>query len=134
MKHDNNWMPEYTGPFKDLIPDYVRYRRALNYTMCEPILYRLKEMDLYFKSLGIVEIKITREMYDSYTSVKDGEKPTNAEKRIAAIRGFAKYLRLIGTEDVYTGEDDTRVFKRDFIPYIFSGDEILSIFCHEEKM
>lgn len=134
MKHDKNWMPEYTGPFRELIPAYVSYKRSQGYAMGGPILYRLREMDLHFKSMGIKKTKLTREMYESYTSIKGEERKTNASKRISAIRGFAKYLHyIIGMEDVYTGEDDARVFKSEFIPYIFSKDEIALMFSVMRK-
>lgn len=128
MKHDRNWMPEYTGPFRNLIPDYVAYKRSQGYAVGEAMLYRLREMDLHFKSMGITEANITREMYESYTSIKDGEKKANTAQKVSVIRGFAKYLCSIGMESVYTGGDDTRIFKSEFIPYIFSKDEIASIF------
>lgn len=85
-------------------------------------------MDLFFLETGVQEIKITREMYDAWTAPKPAEKATTTQKRQNAIRGFADYLVLLGYKDVYTGYDDTRIFKRDFIPYVFSVDEIGRIF------
>lgn len=34
----------------------------------------------------------------------------------------------MGYENIYTGYDDTRIFKRDFIPYVFSREEIDRMF------
>ena len=128
MKHEKDWMPTYVGPFKDLIPEYIRFRRAQGYVFGEPILYRLREMDILFQSMGVAKIEMTREMYDAFTKLKSGERESNITKRLSAYRGFAKYLRSRGYDNIYTGDDDTRIFKNDFIPYIFSVSEIQALF------
>ena len=121
-------LPEFSGPFSGLIVQYIRYKRAQGYALHDPIIYRLREMDLLFQDMGIKEPKITREMYEAYTCPKPPEKETTTQKRQNAIRGFAKYLISIGCEDIYTGFDDTRVFKSDFIPYVFSREECSAMF------
>ena len=124
MVHDNDWMPEFSGPFKEQIPEYIAFKRACGYKMGEPNVYKLREMDLFFRDMGITEVKMTCEMYEAFASVRDGEKPTNTEKRASAFKGFARYLRSAGYKDIYTAEDDKRIFRRDFIPYVFSREEI----------
>jgi integrase len=121
-------LPEFSGPFADLIIQYIHFKRAQGYAFHDPIIYRLREMDLVFRDMGVTEPIITREMYEAYTRPKPPEKATTTQKRQAAIRGFAKYLVSIGHEDTYTGADDTRVFKSDFIPYVFSKEEINGMF------
>ena len=121
-------LPEFSGPFADLIVQYIHYKRAQGYALHDPIIYRLREMDLLFRDMGITEPRITREMYEAYTQPKPPEKATTTQKRQNAIRGFAKYLVLIGYEDIYTGFDDMRIFKSDFIPYVFSRQECNRMF------
>lgn len=121
-------LPQFQGPFGKLIIEYIGYKRAQGYKLHDPFIYRLREMDLFFHEMGIREIKITREMYDAWTSPKHSEKETTTQKRQHAIRGFAGYLTTLGYEDIYTGYDDTRIFKRDFIPYVFSKNEISRMF------
>lgn len=41
---------------------------------------------------------------------------------------------LLGYEDIYTGHDDTRIFKSDFIPYVFSRDETDRMFLALSKL
>lgn len=123
-----NGLPQFQGPFGELIIEYIGYKRAQGYKLHAPFIYRLREMDLFFHEMGIREIKITREMYDAWTRPKHPEKETTTQKRQLAIRGFASYLATLGYEDIYTGYDDTRIFKRDFIPHVFSKDEINRMF------
>ena len=135
-------MPQFVGPFRDLLPGYIQYKRAQGYKISRPITCRLREMDLFFLEMGIREIHITREMYEAFTAHKPGQKETTTQKRQSAIRGFARYLVSLGYQDIYTGYDDARIFKRDFIPYVFSAEETDRMFrvlqascgklpCHE---
>ena len=123
-----NGLPEFKGPFAERIVEYIHYKRAQGYKLHGPMVYRLREMDLFFLEMGVREIKITREMYDAWTAPKPTEKATTTQKRQNAVRGFANYLVLLGYKDIYTGHDDNRIFKRDFIPYVFSRDEISRMF------
>jgi integrase len=123
-----NGLPEFSGPFKELIVEYISFKRAQGYKLLPPFIYRLREMDLFFLKMGIQEVKITREMYEAWTAQKQSEKARNAQIRQGAIRGFAAYLVQLGYQNVYTGYDDTRIFKSDFIPYVFSRNEIDRMF------
>lgn len=123
-----NGLPQFSGPFAELLIQYINYKRAQGYKLHNPIIYRLREMDLFFRDMGITEVLITRAMYDAWTCPKPPEKETTTQKRQTAIRGFARYLISIGYEDIYTGFDDGRVFRSDFIPYVFSKDEIRRMF------
>lgn len=75
-----NELPQFTGPFQELIPKYISYKRAQGYKIGNPIVYRLREMDLFFKDRGIMDIQITREMYEKWTSHKPSEKEQNIQK------------------------------------------------------
>lgn len=121
-------LPQFKGVFGELIVQYIGYKRAQGYKLHDPIIYRLREMDLFFLGMGVHKIEITREMYDAWTKTKPSEKESTTQKRQTAIRGFSKYLMSIGYENIYTGYDDTRIFKHDFIPYVFSKDEIGRVF------
>lgn len=123
-----NGLPQFYGPFGELIIEYIGYKRAQGYKLLDPFIYKLREMDMFFHEMGIREVKITREMYDAWTKPKQQEKATTTQKRQHAIRGFAQYLITLGYDDIYTGYDDTRIFKRDFIPYVFSKNEIDRMF------
>jgi integrase len=128
MSKNKNHLPDFKGPFCKLIPEYIGYKRAQGHKIYPPLVYRLREMDLFFKEIGILESVITREMYEAWTRPKPTEKETTTEKRRSALKGFAKYLVAKGYSNIYTGYDDCRRFKPDFIPYIFSVDEILRMF------
>lgn len=128
MSKKANNLPVFSGPFQELIPEYISYKRAQGYKYGSPSVFRLREMDLFFKKMGITETIITREMYEAWTMPISSEKETNTQRRRSTIAGFSKYLVSKGYDNIYTGYDDYRTFKSDFIPYIFSNDEILRMF------
>ena len=129
-----NGLPQFKGPFREQIMGYIAYKRGQGYKLHNPFIYRLREMDIFFLEMGIQEVRITREMYDAWTAPRPQEKATTTQKRQNAIRGFAPYLVQLGYEDIYTGHDDTRIFKSDFIPYVFSRDEADRMFLALSKL
>ncbi len=106
MKKGNE-LPQFTGPFRELIPAYISYKRAQGYKIGDPIVYRLREMDLFFKDRGVMDIRITREMYEEWTSHKPPENEQNIQKRRSAILLSSKLY------DALSG----RLFYADFGSY-----------------
>lgn len=125
---ENNTMPLFKGPFKDILPDYIQYKKALGYQYPRSVIYLLRQMDSFFLSNGYAEPTITREMYEKWTSVREGEAASTTEHRRIAINGLIKYLISIGQEDIYNGADDVRVFHSDFLPYIYTEKQIRDMF------
>ncbi|HHT9116179.1 MAG TPA: tyrosine-type recombinase/integrase [Candidatus Wunengus californicus] len=121
-------IPEFIGPFKDILPEYINYQRGLGYDYSAPIVYRLREMDIFFHEHGYIKPEITEEMYELWTAHKGSEKKSTQGKRMSAINGFSKYLINSGYKNIYLGDPARGVFKSHFIPYIFSEEEIQSIF------
>lgn len=120
--------PEFIGPFKDILPEYINYQRGLGYDYGKPIVYRLREMDIFFHEHEYTKPEITEEMYELWTAHNGDEKRTNRAKRMSAINGFSRYLITCGHKNIYLGEPIRGVFKSDFIPYIFSEEQIGNLF------
>ncbi len=129
----NNTIPSFDGPFKDILPDYIRYKRSLGYKYSNKTVYLLKKMDSFFRINGYIEPTITRNMYEKWTCVCEGEAASTTKHRRIAINGLIKYLISIGQKDIYNGTDDMRVFHDDFVPYIYTEDQIRDMFRVLEK-
>ena len=121
-------IPKFIGPFKDILPEYINYQRGLGYDYGKPIVYRLRELDIFFHEHGYAKAEITEEMYESWTAHRGNEKRTNRGKRMSAINELSKYLITCGHKNIYLGCPIRGVFKSDFIPYIFSEKEIENLF------
>lgn len=125
---NDHTLPEYTGPFRDVIPKYLLYREAQGLKYSHRLAQQLRRMDNFFHDLGIEKPAITREAYEAYTARDPSEKKGTAELRRSAIRPFARYLESLGFENIYTGYDDHRIFRTCYIPYIYSMEEISRMF------
>jgi integrase len=123
----------FTGPFCEVIPKYIRHKHACGYKVAESDLYRLKEMDSFFEKRGITDPVITREMYNEWISLRNGERPITMSRRRTAIRGLGKYMVEAGYPNIYIGKDDRRNYESDYIPYIFSIEEIQRMFVEIER-
>ena len=128
MNAELSGFPEYSGPFRDLLPSYLLSRQAMGLKLDRRLACRLREVDNFFKDHGVTKPEISRELYDEFTSIRPGEKEGTTELRRSAIRPFARYLLALGYENIYTGADDKRIFRSNFIPYIFSSEEISRMF------
>ena len=128
MRIELTKLPEYTGPYRDIIPVYIKSRQAMGLSPDWRFACYLRDLDNFAKRQGITKPEITRELYEEYTAPREGEKSRTPEVRRSLIRPFARYLSALGYENIYTGLDDKRVFRSDFIPYVFSSDEIQAVF------
>lgn len=128
MKTENEILNVMTGILGESIFEYISYKRALGKKVGRQQIYELRSMYLFLKLKSDDDILITREIYEEWTSVKKGEKETTTLRRRAIMTGFAEYLVSVGYPEVYTGADDTRSFKSDFVPYIYTEKEIKNIF------
>jgi integrase len=126
MRDENSFT--FSGPFQDVIPLYIQHKHACGYKVAESDLYRLKEMDAFFEKRGITYPVITKDMYSEWTSLREGERPVTMSRRISIIRGLGKYMAESGYQNIYTGKDDRRYYESDYIPYIFSTEEIRRVF------
>jgi integrase len=121
-------IPDFTGPFKDILPGYIAYKRSIGYKFHGSILYRLKEIDRFFSEHGIEEVEISEEMFELWTARHGQERRSNQWRRTSALNCFARYLVEQGYENIYTCEYPKGAWARTFNPYIFTHEEIDALF------
>jgi site-specific recombinase XerD len=121
-------IPPCSGPFKDVITEYVEYKRGLGYDYGKPTVYRLCEIDLFFERHGVTSVEVTEEMFLRWEKRRENESVVNQRKRVSALITFSKFLASRGFGNIYVGEIAPEPHAQ-FIPYIFSKAEIASMFC-----
>lgn len=105
-------IPDFKGTFRELIPEFIMYKRALGYNYGKSMVYRLAEMNRFFIQNGInSEIAIPKSIFNCWISLKGNETSSNQEKRYSEIHGFAKFLIQNGYCNIY--DSDNPVCKRD---------------------
>lgn len=118
----------FDGPFAEVIPAYVQHKRICGYKVPESELYRLRQIDRFFKDAGVTGPAINREMYELWAKKQEGERPRTTAGKRTVLSSLGKYLLSIGYEDIYTGEKGERSFESDYIPHIFTKEEIQRMF------
>lgn len=118
---------EYTGPFKDVAPLYIEYKRSLGY---DAIVEEnaLKRMDKYFYDKGIKEVKLTQDMVEEFVAKRDNESFSTQNDRITLTKQFAAFLLKTGYKDVYIHHIKRRNEDTNFRPYIYSKEDLKKIF------
>ena len=121
-------IPEFKGPFHELIPEFIRYKRALGYSYGKNMVCRLAEMNRFLLQNRLIsEIAIPESAFNLWISLRNNETTSNQEKRYTAIHGFAKFLIQNGYQNIF--DSDNPVCKHnDFVPYIYSKEEISKLF------
>ena len=125
MKSD----PIYTGPLRELIPQFVLFKRAQGYDYGYPILMRLREIDLFLMENGVAEPTITEEMHEKWCARRGVEKPSNQARRISALCVLERWLsEQMNLPGIFVDRTRKGFCRTRFMPYIFSASDITASF------
>jgi integrase len=128
-------IPKFIGPFKDILPNFINYQRSLGYDYQKPTVLRFKELDAFLSKHGYSKIEMTQEMYDLWIAKKGNETHANRGRRCSIFTILAQYLISIGYDNIFVPTHiNNRMWKSNFVPYIFSHDEITNIFRFANKI
>lgn len=117
----------FIGPFKEVAPLYIEYKKSLGYDS-KSELAELKKMDKYFFSQNITTVKLTKTMVEDYAAKRENEAFSTQAKRLSLLKQFAIYLKKMGYEDIYIHNIKIHKSESDFRPYIYSQKELEMIF------
>ncbi len=117
----------YNSVFKEEIISYIKYKKSNGYSFNSEIV-KLRNFDKYLVENNIKEKKLTKELVISFIdSHKARSKTVTLVAYASLIRQFALYLCRIEI-DAYIIPINYYSAKRNFIPYIYTNDEMESIF------
>ncbi len=116
----------FTGPFAKLCYKFIAYKRSLgfNYTTVAEV---MELFDTYTEGLNLPKPVLTREVVNGWIKKKPYESANTQQTRITAIRQFAIYLTDLGY-DAYILPPQKRGRSKQYVPYIFTRDEMKRIF------
>lgn len=125
-----DYIPNFTSIFKDELVSYIKYKRSNGYKYDRVKCYELTRIDRFFNEINLKEKRIEQEIIDSWQQhcySSKNCKRTQAE-RFSRISCFCRYLRMNSYENIIQPESRNLRYHSDFIPYIFSPDEIQRMF------
>jgi integrase len=114
------------GVFYPYIKDFITMKHNLGFAASSMEL-SLKAFDRFAKSKGIVQISINESLAMEWCVKRAGEANDTWSHRVNFLRQFCIYLLNLGF-DVYIPSKTPSKKDENFIPYIYSDEEIQSIF------
>ncbi len=120
---------EFKSIFKKELSQFIIYKRSNGYKYSKPIIYRFHELDRFFLSLDNNTKFINQEIVDKWLSTCNiNNKESTKGKYFSVISQFCDFLRMNGYENIIKPDTNKLKFHSDFIPYIFTDEEIKRMF------
>ena len=114
--------------FKAEADDYISYKRSLGFKFSTDDQRKLLYMLNFIYNHNNNDVcHLTKEVVDSFLEQSNKNKPRTLHANQSFIRQYCLYLQLNGY-DTYVFPDKLIQCPKDFIPYIFTKEEIYQIF------
>lgn len=113
----------FNSAFADEINGYIKLVIESG-RYVEKIRSSLKSLDMHLINRSLTDKTLTEPLVRSWLDEKN-VKPQTKVRILMDVRGFAKYLKSLGHQICLP---DPPVLHQDYIPYIFSSEELASIF------
>lgn len=117
----------FVGEFQDLLHNFIKHKRALGYkytSTCENLI-RFSIFTLNYKIENMV---LSKEIVLDWTAKRKLESIKTWEHRASDLRQFTLYLQDLGYNPYIPGKK-RKVVRNEYIPYIFTHEEIKRFFC-----
>lgn len=126
-------MSRFTGIYAKFLDQYLDYKKNMGYSIAsiEPSLYLFDQFTI---SEGVSELGIPKELANKWYLKRPNESDSTRYRRIMYIIHFSCFMNDLGYSSYVSRLP--REYKSTFIPYIFTHEEITSIFsaCDSLKM
>lgn len=119
----NDPIMEFAGPRADLFADYVRYKRALGYSIPSSYQTVLRDVSRVLASLPPSDAVVDKRAAELIAARRDGESIPTQCKRIAITRQFCVFLRSEGY-GAHVLPHNLVKDTSDFVPRIISEREM----------
>ena len=117
----------YESVFSEDIRNYVNLKQSMGLLFKTPA-SNLRRFDRLCSQLKIEHPILTEELISRWISPIDGESASTRIARITALKGFAEYLNANGKPTKWPAVRQKYNNQVQFVPYIFTADEITRIF------
>lgn len=123
----------YSSPFKEFIQGMILQKHSLGYKYDSSprVLYKFDQFCLAY---GCTEPILSKELVQSWSQKHPNEAHATMQHRVGIVRQLAMYMIRIGVH-AYVYPKNTLSKGPEYIPYIFSNDELAALFkqvdaCH----
>ena len=119
---------DFHGIFREIFIGYVEYKRSLGFSFNYFAVAALLRLNNYLETYNLNKPVLTREMAEGYIRQNEEKAPSTIHGCESRIRQIGLYMKNMGYENVYVYPEKHIKTTTDFVPYIFSKEEIQSIF------
>lgn len=116
----------YSSVFAKDINDYVELKQAMGLWFRTPA-ENLHRFDRLCVELNIQSSILTEKLISTWTAPRPGESDNTRAARITALKGFANFLNSKGAQIRWPHVQRRCSGPSQFVPYIFTADEIVRI-------
>ncbi len=124
---------EYKSGLAELMQTFVEEKRALGFKY-EKEAKIFHEMDRVMVEHGVVAPELPRYAVEKWIEKRPNEKRKNQKYRLNFTKRFASYLQRKGYHAYYPNYSISTRDDSDFVPYIFSDEELSKILNYLENL
>ena len=126
----------FTGSYKEAFEGYVAYKTSLGFfnDSEKRELLCLMELNEYLNERHPDKVVLDEETAKGYANRKDSVSHSTRHTYECRIRQFALFLRNKGYNDIYVLPEKHAKVTTDFVPYIYSREEIARIFAATDQL
>lgn len=120
---------KFTSIFKKELAEYILFKRANGCSYGKTYVAGLLQMDIFFVKIQLQNKEITQQIVDDWMKECNSKNAkTTKGKYFSRMVNFCKYLHMLSYDNIITPESKNIRYKSEFIPYIFTQNEINKIF------
>lgn len=125
---------DFFGVYRDVLLGYVQYKRSLGFDVGWRSIYNLLYLNHFLDSYHTDHIVLTKQMAESFVLRKENASSKLVHINECIIRQFGIYLQNQGFSDIFIYPENHVRVTTDFVPYIFTVDEINRILAAADQL
>ncbi len=125
---NENYILKVNSVFKDELLDYIKFKRNLGYKYSKETCEKYEMLDKTFIEMDLKEKKIDYSVIDYWYGKCSSLKQITKSERHSTLKMFCEYLVLNHYPNIVIPFDNPFKGTCDFVPYIYSNEEINDIF------
>jgi len=119
---------DFFGVYQDVLRGYVQYKRALGFDVGWRSIYQLLELNRFLDSYQNDSVVLTEDMVNAFVHRKENVSTKYLNMSECVVRQFGLFLRNQGYSNIFIYPENHVRVTTDFVPYIFSIEQICKIF------
>lgn len=122
----NNY--KFKSIFKEELRDFIDFKKSQGYIYSHSVCWLFKHLDDFFIEISLKKKEINSDTIEKWLMKSNNNCIEMKKRYYFTINMFTKYLTIKEYENITIPKNNPYHGKSNFIPYIYTKEEILSIF------